>query len=102
MSPTPMRRSIGLPSETTGEHEPLECTEASRQTHLDKYSEARLEQLLTEDKAEARAMSTEFAEKSGTPYPAIKRLWENAWSKFVPFLDYGVEIRKIICSTKCH
>jgi transposase-like protein len=33
------------------------------------------------------------------PYPAIKRLWENAWSEFVPFLDYDVEIRKIICST---
>ena len=27
------------------------------------------------------------------------RLWENAWSEFVPFLDYDVEIRKIICST---
>ena len=40
----------------------------------------------------------EFAE-SGEPYPAIKRLWENAWSEFVPFLDYDVEIRKIICST---
>jgi transposase-like protein len=26
-------------------------------------------------------------------------LWENAWSEFVPFLDYDVEIRKIICST---
>jgi putative transposase len=49
--------------------------------------------------AEARARFEEFAEKWGTPYPAIKRLWENAWSEFVPFLDYDVEIRKIICST---
>jgi transposase-like protein len=27
------------------------------------------------------------------------RLWRNAWSEFVPFLDYDVEIRKVICST---
>ncbi|EUA17232.1 transposase, Mutator family protein [Mycobacterium xenopi 3993] len=24
---------------------------------------------------------------------------ENAWSEFVPFLDYDVEIRRVICST---
>jgi putative transposase len=49
--------------------------------------------------AEAKARFEEFAEKWGKPYPAIKQLWENAWSEFVPFLDYDVEIRKIICST---
>jgi transposase-like protein len=32
-------------------------------------------------------------------YPAIRKLWENAWSEFIPFLDYDVEIRRIICST---
>gem|GEM_PF-5970116 len=32
-------------------------------------------------------------------YPAIRVLWENAWSEFIPFLDYDVEIRRIICST---
>jgi transposase-like protein len=39
--------------------------------------------------AEARARFEEFAEKWGKPYPAIIRLWQNAWSEFVPFLDYG-------------
>ena len=29
------------------------------------------------------------AEKWGAQYPAITQLWENAWSEFVPFLDYG-------------
>ena len=38
-------------------------------------------------------------EKWGTRYPAIIRLWENAWEEFLPFLDYDVEIRKEICST---
>ena len=41
----------------------------------------------------------EFADKWGQQYPAIIRLWRNAWSEFVPFLDYEVEIRHVICST---
>jgi putative transposase len=49
--------------------------------------------------AEALLRFEEFEEKWGKPYPAISRLWRNAWSEFVPFLDYDVEIRKIICST---
>ena len=49
--------------------------------------------------AEALARFEEFEEKWGKPYPAISRLWRNAWSEFIPFLDYDVEIRKIICST---
>jgi hypothetical protein len=31
--------------------------------------------------------------------PAISKLWEIAWSEFIPFLDYDVEIRRVICST---
>ena len=27
------------------------------------------------------------------------RLWDNAWEEFIPFLDYDVEIRRVICST---
>lgn len=49
--------------------------------------------------AAARERFEEFAEKWGKPYPAITRLWENAWDEFIPFLDYDVEIRKVICST---
>lgn len=41
----------------------------------------------------------EFAVKWGPRYPAITRLWRNAWSEFVPFLDYDPEIRRVICST---
>jgi putative transposase len=49
--------------------------------------------------AAARERFEEFAGKWGGQYPAITRLWENAWSEFVPFLDYDVEIRRVICST---
>jgi transposase-like protein len=39
--------------------------------------------------AAAKERFTEFTEKWGAQYPAITQLWENAWSEFVPFLDYG-------------
>jgi len=47
----------------------------------------------------AAARFEEFTERWGGQYPAIISLWRNAWSEFIPFLDYDVEIRRIICST---
>jgi putative transposase len=38
-------------------------------------------------------------EKWGARYPAMINLWRAAWTEFVPFLDYDVEIRRVICST---
>jgi len=47
----------------------------------------------------ARAAFDELTEKWGQRYPAVIRLWDNAWAEFIPFLDYDVEIRRVICST---
>lgn len=47
----------------------------------------------------ARAAFDELTERWGKKYGAIIRLWENAWEEFIPFLDYNVEIRRVICST---
>jgi putative transposase len=47
----------------------------------------------------ARAAFEEMAEKWGQRYPAIVRLWDNAWAEFIPFLDHDVEIRRVLCST---
>ena len=47
----------------------------------------------------AKERFMEFDAKWGAQYPAISRLWENPWSEFIPFLDYDVEIRRVICST---
>ena len=47
----------------------------------------------------ARAALDDLAERWGQRYPAIIRLWHNAWEEFIPFLDYDVEIRKVLCST---
>lgn len=51
----------------------------------------------TEEAATARF--GEFQDAWGAKYPAIVRLWENAWAEFVPFLQFDVEIRKIVCTT---
>ena len=32
-------------------------------------------------------------------YPAIVKLWENAWPEFVPFLSYSPDIREVIYTT---
>jgi hypothetical protein len=37
----------------------------------------------------AAARFEELAATWGGQYPAIIALWRNAWSEFIPFLDYG-------------
>jgi len=49
--------------------------------------------------AAARERFGEFEAKWATKYPAIGRLWRNAWAEFAPFLDWDAEIRRVICST---
>jgi putative transposase len=41
----------------------------------------------------------EFGAKWERKYPAIIRLWTNAWPEMVPFLAFDTEIRKIVCTT---
>ena len=40
-----------------------------------------------------------FTQTRGQRYPAIIKLWENAWAEFVPFLAFDKEIRSVICTT---
>jgi putative transposase len=50
--------------------------------------------------ADAAAAALDVLEaKWGGRYPAIIRLWRTAWTEFIPFLDYDLEIRKVLCST---
>lgn len=49
--------------------------------------------------ANAETAFAEFAESWREKYPAMVRMWENAWSEFVPFLDFPVEIRTLIYTT---
>jgi len=51
------------------------------------------------NEADAQVRLDGFHDKWGDRYPAIRTLWSNAWSEFVPFLDYSPEIRRVIYST---
>lgn len=35
----------------------------------------------------------------GERHPAIVHLWRSSCAEFVPFLEYGVEIRRVVCTT---
>jgi putative transposase len=41
----------------------------------------------------------EFDTNYGQQYPGAIDVWRNAWPEFVPFLDYPVELRKIVYTT---
>jgi putative transposase len=49
--------------------------------------------------AAAREAFDQLAEQWGQRYPAIVRLWRSAWEEFIPFLDYDLQIRRVLCST---
>jgi transposase-like protein len=51
------------------------------------------------DSAAAAAALDALDEKWGRRYPAVIKLWRNAWEEFIPFLDYDIEIRRVISST---
>ena len=49
--------------------------------------------------AAAEARFGEFAGTWREKYPAMVGMWERSWPEFVPFLDFPVEIRKLIYTT---
>ncbi|WP_406078623.1 IS256 family transposase [Micromonospora sp. NBC_00858] len=71
---------------------------AGRQ-HWDAIAKALRPVYTAPTEAAAQARFDEFAEAWGGRYPAIIRLWTNAWAEFVPFLAFDAEIRTVVCST---
>jgi len=71
---------------------------AGRQ-HWDAIAKALKPVYTAPTEAAAKERFAEFAETWGARYPAIIRLWDNAWAEFVPFLAFDPEIRRVICST---
>lgn len=45
-----------------------------------------------------RAFET-FENTWSATLPRISQLWRDAWEQFAPFLDYDVELRRILCRT---
>jgi putative transposase len=71
---------------------------AGRQ-HWDAIAKALKPVYTAPTEAAAKERFAEFTEAWGPRYPAIVRLWENAWAEFVPFLNFDPEIRRVVCST---
>jgi putative transposase len=51
----------------------------------------------TVEAAEARFV--EFADTWRQRYPAMVATWDRAWDEFVPFLEFPIELRTIVCTT---
>ncbi|MGP4969165.1 IS256 family transposase [Glutamicibacter ardleyensis] len=49
--------------------------------------------------SEAEDRFADFKTEWEERYPAVIRLWQRAWSEFVPFLQFDREIRRIVCTT---
>jgi putative transposase len=47
----------------------------------------------------AVARFADFETRWGTRYPALLTMWRDSWERFIPFLDYDQEIRKVIYTT---
>ncbi|MGO4958543.1 transposase, partial [Luteococcus sp. Sow4_B9] len=62
---------------------------------------AALRPIYTAPDPEAALMAwTTFADSTwGKKYPSAAATWENAWDRFIPFLDFGPATRKVIYTT---
>lgn len=49
--------------------------------------------------AAAEQQFAEFSEAWKPLYPAMIQSWEKSWNEFVPFLEYPLELRKIVYTT---
>lgn len=59
-----------------------------------------MRQIYTAPTLEAAELAlAEFDKTFGTQYPGAIDVWRNAWNEFVPFLDYPVELRRIVYTT---
>jgi transposase-like protein len=47
----------------------------------------------------AEARFAEFAIEWGEAYPAMINAWETSWEEFVPFLEFPIELRKVVYTT---
>ena len=62
---------------------------------------AALRPIYTAPTVEAAAVELDLFEGSawGKKYPATVRVWRDAWERFIPFLEFPPEVRKIIYTT---
>ena len=71
------------------------------QTGRRSWSKARRPIYTADTVAAAEDRFLEFTEVWGAKYPAIVRLWENAWPEFVPFLQFDGACQ-VVCVSGRH
>ncbi|GGJ79809.1 hypothetical protein GCM10010123_07000 [Pilimelia anulata] len=71
---------------------------AGRQ-HWDAIAKALRPVYTAPTEAATKTRFAEFTDAWGSKYPAIVRLWTNAWAEFTPFPAFDTEIRTVVCST---
>jgi putative transposase len=49
--------------------------------------------------AAAEARFADLSETWGEKYPAMIKSWQTSWAEFVPFLEFPVELRKVVYTT---
>src|SRR5215203_2782552 len=66
-----------------------------------KAAAAALRPIYTAATVDAAARELDIVEGStwGKKYPATVRVWRDAWERFIPFLEFPPEVRKIIYTT---
>ena len=47
----------------------------------------------------AEARFAKFVERWQVRYPAMIRTWQTSWAEFVPFLEFPIELRKLVYTT---
>lgn len=47
----------------------------------------------------AEVASTDFADLWEGKYPTMVAMWRRSWPEFIPFLNFPIEIRKLIYTT---
>ncbi|MFI0454619.1 IS256 family transposase [Actinomadura sp. 6N118] len=68
-------------------------------THWSRLTKDLREIYTAPTEAAAEQRFAEFETDWGDRYPAVIRLWRDAWPTFVPFLAFPTEIRKVIYTT---
>lgn len=65
-----------------------------------KASAAELKQIYQAPTVQAaEAVFDEFAERWTPAYPAMIQMWQRSWGEFTPFLEFPLELRKIVYTT---
>jgi putative transposase len=54
------------------------------------------------DADHALAALDAFEQKWGAQLPPVVKAWRDAWEHVIPFMAFGSEVHRVVCTTECH